>query len=63
VADWLVPVLLVIPWIPVLVLLHEAAHAFAALALTDGEVSISLRGAGILGLGELRLLDPSASAR
>jgi hypothetical protein len=45
----LVPVLLVIPWIPVLVLLHEAAHAFAALALTDGEVSISLRGAGILG--------------
>jgi hypothetical protein len=45
----LVPVLLVIPWIPVLVLLHEAAHAFAALALTDGEVSISLRGAGVLG--------------
>jgi hypothetical protein len=31
------------------VLLHEAAHAFAALALTDGEVSISMRGAGLLG--------------
>jgi hypothetical protein len=31
------------------VLLHEAAHALAALALTDGEVSIHARGAGLLG--------------
>jgi hypothetical protein len=49
VADWLAFILLSAAWIPVLVLLHEAAHACAALALTDGEVSISMRGAGVLG--------------
>ncbi len=47
--DWLAVILLSIAWAPVLVLLHEAAHAFAALALTDGEVSIHMRGAGLLG--------------
>ena len=47
--DWLAFILLSVAWAPVLVLLHEAAHAFAALALTDGEVSISMRGAGVLG--------------
>ena len=47
--DWLAFILLGIAWAPVLVLLHEAAYAFAALALSDGEVSISMRGAGLLG--------------
>jgi hypothetical protein len=49
VPDWLVFILFGIAWSPVLVLLHEAGHALAALALTDGEVSISMRGAGVLG--------------
>lgn len=30
-------------------LLHELGHAFAATALTDGDVEIDLRGAGVLG--------------
>ncbi len=47
--DWLGFLLLGVAWAPILVLLHEAGHAFAALALTDGEVSISLRGVGVLG--------------
>ena len=34
-------------WLPVQVLLHEAAHAFAALALSDGEVSLSMREASV----------------
>jgi hypothetical protein len=49
VAEWLLAILLGAAWLPVLVLLHEAAHALAALALTDGEVAISMRGAGLLG--------------
>jgi hypothetical protein len=49
VPDSLAFMLLSVGWAPVLVLLHEAAHAFAALALTDGDVSISMRGAGLLG--------------
>ncbi len=49
VPDALAFILLSVAWAPVLVLLHEAAHAFAALALTDGDVSISTRGAGLLG--------------
>jgi hypothetical protein len=36
-------------WAPLLVLLHELGHAFAAMALTDGEVEIDMRGAGVLG--------------
>jgi hypothetical protein len=47
VPDWLELLLLVFAWCPILLLLHEAGHAFAALALTDGEVSMSLRGGGI----------------
>jgi hypothetical protein len=49
VLDWLVFPVLGLAWAPVLVLLHEAGHALAAMALTDGEVSISLHGAGVLG--------------
>jgi hypothetical protein len=49
VPDWLEFPVLVFAWSPVLLLLHESGHAFAALALTDGEVSMSLRGAGFLG--------------
>jgi hypothetical protein len=49
VPDSLAFILLSVAWAPVLVLLHEAAHALAAVALTDGEVSISMRGAGLLG--------------
>jgi hypothetical protein len=49
VPDWLQFLLLVIAWSPILILLHEAGHAFTALALTDGEVSLSLRGTGMLG--------------
>lgn len=46
---WLAFILLAAVWGPVLVLLHEVGHAFAALALTDGEVSIDLHGAGLAG--------------
>jgi hypothetical protein len=49
VPDWLVFILFSVAWSPLLVLLHETGHALAALALTDGEVSISMRGAGVLG--------------
>jgi hypothetical protein len=49
VPDWLAFIVLGVAWTPVLVFLHEAAHAFAALALTDGDVSISMRGAGAWG--------------
>jgi hypothetical protein len=35
--------LLSVAWGPLLVLLHELGHAFAALALTDGEVKIRMR--------------------
>ena len=47
--DWLEFLVLGVAWAPVLVVLHEAGHAVAAVALTDGEVSISLHGAGVLG--------------
>src|SRR5215207_6486029 len=47
--DWLVFIVFAIAWTSVLVLLHETGHALAALALTDGDVSISMRGAGVLG--------------
>jgi hypothetical protein len=33
---------LAVAWTPVLVLLHELGHAFAALVLTDGEVSVGM---------------------
>ena len=46
---WLAFILLAAVWSPLLVLLHELGHAFAALVLTDGEVSISTRGAGVSG--------------
>jgi hypothetical protein len=51
--------LLGIAWAPVLVLLHELGHALAAILLTDGEVELDVRGAGILG-GNLRVVaDPA----
>jgi hypothetical protein len=49
VPDWLGSLLLSFAWAPVLVVLHEAGHAFVALALTDGEVSMHMRGGGMLG--------------
>jgi len=49
VPDLLLFPLLAIAWSPVLVLLHELGHALAAMALTDGEVSIQMRGAGMFG--------------
>jgi hypothetical protein len=46
-------ILLSMAWAPVLVLAHELGHAFAALALTDGEVKIRMRpGLAILLIGE-----------
>ncbi len=41
--------LLTIVWTPVLVLLHELGHAFAALLLTRGEVAIEMRSGGLDG--------------
>jgi hypothetical protein len=49
VPDWLAYTLLGVAWSPILVLLHELGHALAALALTDGEVSIDMRAAGLRG--------------
>jgi hypothetical protein len=49
VPDWVVFLLLLVVWAPPLVVLHELAHAFAAIVLTDGDVSIGLRRAGIDG--------------
>jgi fumarate reductase subunit D len=49
VPDLLLFPLLAIAWSPVLVLLHELAHALAAMALTDGDVRIEMRGAGMFG--------------
>jgi hypothetical protein len=46
VPDWLEFILLGIAWTPVSVLLHELGHAFAALVLTDGEVSIGMNALG-----------------
>jgi hypothetical protein len=43
VPSWLSLLLLSFAWAPPLVLLHELGHAFAALALTDGEVKIRMR--------------------
>ncbi len=37
-------VLLAVAWAPVLIFLHELGHALAALALTDGEVQIGMKG-------------------
>src|ERR1700752_1219383 len=36
-------------WAPVLVLLHELGHGLAAILLTDGDVELDMRGAGLLG--------------
>lgn len=47
--DWLLFPLLATAWAPLLVLLHELGHALTAMALTDGRVSIHMRGAGLLG--------------
>jgi hypothetical protein len=44
---WLTFILLSAAWLPIQVALHEAAHAFAALGLSDGEVSISMREASV----------------
>jgi hypothetical protein len=41
--------LLGVAWAPVLVLLHELGHALAAILLTDGDVELDVRGAGVLG--------------
>jgi len=49
VPDWLLFPLLAIAWSPLLVLLHELGHALTAMALTDGPVSIHMRGAGVFG--------------
>jgi hypothetical protein len=43
VPSWLSLLLLSLAWGPPLVLLHELGHAFAALAVTDGEVKIRMR--------------------
>jgi hypothetical protein len=45
----MVYIALFIAWAPILVWLHEAGHAFAALVLTDGEVKIKLHAGGLLG--------------
>jgi hypothetical protein len=42
-------ILLVMAWTPVLVLLHELGHGLAALALTDGDVSLKLSRFGLVG--------------
>ena len=47
--DWLLFILLATAWAPLLVLLHELGHALAAMTLTDGDVSIHMRGAGLFG--------------
>ena len=44
VPSWLTMALLALAWPLPLVLLHELGHGLAALALTDGEVKISMRG-------------------
>jgi hypothetical protein len=49
VPDWLEFLLIFLLWTPVLVLLHELGHAFAALLLTDGEVTIEMRAGGFDG--------------
>jgi hypothetical protein len=49
VAGWLEFLVLTIVWTPVLVLLHELGHAFAALLLTRGEVTIEMRSGGLDG--------------
>jgi hypothetical protein len=49
VPDWLAFPLLATAWGPLLVLLHELGHALAAMALTDGEVEIDMRAAGVFG--------------
>jgi hypothetical protein len=49
VPDWLEFILLGTAWSYVLTVLHELGHAFAAMALTEGEVLIETRAAGLLG--------------
>jgi hypothetical protein len=49
VVDWLELLALTLVWTPVLVLVHELGHAFAALLLTRGDVSIQLRSGGLDG--------------
>jgi hypothetical protein len=43
VGEFIAFVLLWFAWTPVLLVVHELGHAFAALLLTDGEVSIGMR--------------------
>jgi hypothetical protein len=53
VPSWLSLMLVALAWAPPLVLVHELGHAFAALALTDGEVKIRMRpGYAVLLWGE-----------
>jgi hypothetical protein len=49
VLDWFVFTLLGLAWSPILVTIHELGHGLAALAVTDGEVSIRLRTLGLAG--------------
>jgi hypothetical protein len=49
VPDLLLFPLLALAWSPLLVLLHELGHAFAALALSSGDVEIDMNGAGFFG--------------
>ena len=53
--------LLGVLWSPVLVLLHEMGHAFAAMGMTDGEVSITMRRGGLF--GGTATYEPSALRR
>jgi hypothetical protein len=46
VPDWLEFIVLGILWTPISILLHELGHAFAAVLLTDGEVSIGMNAFG-----------------
>jgi hypothetical protein len=49
VPDLLLFPLLALAWSPLLVVLHELGHAFAAMALSSGDVEIDMHGAGFLG--------------
>jgi hypothetical protein len=68
VPSWLSLLLLSLAWAPPLILLHELGHAFAALAVTDGEVKIRMRpGHALLLWGECtyepaRLRSPRSEA-
>jgi hypothetical protein len=60
VPSWLSLLLLSLAWGPPLVLLHELGHAFAALAVTDGEVKIRMRPGHALLLWGERTYEPES---